>query len=661
MSNTYIPLYRKYRPQKFADLIGQENITRALTNAIELNKVAHAYLFCGPRGTGKTSSARIFAKSLNCVNGPTVEPCGTCSSCVDITNSTPVDVIEIDAASNRSVEDAQNILEKIQYVPIHGKYKIYIIDEVHMLSKTAFNALLKTLEEPPENVVFILATTESHKVLDTIISRCQKFDFRRITVDDIVKRLEYIVKEENINITKEALQAIAKSSQGGMRDSLALLDQLSILDVKKQIDASDVESLLGKISANVLFDLMETILSGNTQEAIANVHTIYAKGNEPVGILSNFIEYLRNLLIIKTCQDKNTISTLTQLSDDVIAKIKTQADRIDVCAINFVIDKLVTYTREIKNVNDRYLWLEICMIELSNKLTTVGFSDLVQRIEELEKAINGSVAPKRPTQSGVSQLASSVKKPTEAQVVTVPQIAQTIQSPQQVQPSANAISQTEISTEIQAPQEISTTPQADVTSAKEVEQVAKSEPIQQEPKEVQIEAKPQEISQVEQTTTQASGGRVSWETLLSQFTSLPSKMFFTNLCTPIEISENKIAIGFTKEIFVTQSKESSKMTQLKEAIKLLFGHANMPIDIRLISDTQANEFKAENSKKKSDVIVEVKMPQNIQQPLQADNSDEQEFYEQQLQEKREENKPKKIVCSDQVKMILELFNGKYMD
>ena len=196
MSGNYVPLYRKYRPQTLDKLVGQEHIKKTLTSAIELGKIAHAFLFTGPRGTGKTSTARILAKSLNCKNGPTIHPCGECESCLDIMNSVPMDVIEIDAASNRKVEDTQSILEKIQYVPVHGKYKIYIIDEVHMLTNHAFNALLKTLEEPPENVIFILATTEVHKVLDTIKSRCQRFDFRRITTDDIVKHLRYISDEE---------------------------------------------------------------------------------------------------------------------------------------------------------------------------------------------------------------------------------------------------------------------------------------------------------------------------------------------------------------------------------------------------------------------------------------------------------------------------------
>ena len=214
MNEKYIPLYRKYRPQTLEEVVGQEHIKKALTNAIELNKISHAYLFTGPRGTGKTSTARIFAKSLNCKEGPTIHPCGKCENCIDITNSTPMDVIEIDAASNRKVEDAQNILEKVMYAPVNSRYKIYIIDEVHMLSTTAFNALLKTLEEPPKNVIFILATTEVHKVLDTIKSRCQRYDFKRITTSDIAAHLRMISDKEGINITDDALMTIAKNSAG---------------------------------------------------------------------------------------------------------------------------------------------------------------------------------------------------------------------------------------------------------------------------------------------------------------------------------------------------------------------------------------------------------------------------------------------------------------
>ena len=304
MNEKYIPLYRKYRPQKLEEIVGQEHIKKALANAINMDKIAHAYLFTGPRGTGKTSTARIFAKSLNCKNGPTVNPCGECENCIDITNSVPMDVIEIDAASNRKVEDAQNILEKVMYAPVNSRYKIYIIDEVHMLSTTAFNALLKTLEEPPKNVIFILATTEVHKVLDTIKSRCQRFDFRRITTDDIVKHLRMISDKEKINITDDALFTIAKNSAGGMRDSIALLDQLSVLDGTEAITTDDINSLLGRISFDTLSTLSDKIITSKQQDAVEVLEKIYNSGNEPVQILTNLLDYFKNLLIIKNCRDE---------------------------------------------------------------------------------------------------------------------------------------------------------------------------------------------------------------------------------------------------------------------------------------------------------------------------------------------------------------------
>ena len=630
MSKTYVPLYRKYRPQTFHDLIGQENITQALSNAIKLNKVAHAYLFCGPRGTGKTSSARILAKSLNCVSGPTTKPCGECPSCVDITNSTPVDVIEIDAASNRSVEDAQNILEKIQYVPIHGKYKIYIIDEVHMLSTTAFNALLKTLEEPPENVVFILATTEAHKVLETIVSRCQRFDFRRITIDDIVKRLEFISKEESINISKDALYAIAKSAQGGMRDALALLDQLSILDTQKQIDVQDVENLLGKISINILFELTEKIISNNPQEAILEINKIYAKGNEPLQILSNLIEYFRNLLIIKSCSDSETILTLTQLNSDLVERLATQAKKIDISVINYVIDRLATYLRETKNATDRYLWLEVCIIELSNKMSTVGFSDLVGRIDALEKNILGGVQiQQQPVQ--------------QAPVLQAPIVQSPPLTPSK-EPKIQAVEEKIIETKVDEPAKNDSLQDENIVDKHEAGTAQTPQPAQS----VQVE--------------QNSNGRECWDALLCNFSSLPSKMFFANLSSPVQITPNKVVIGFTKDIFVKQSRETARMSALKSAVETLFGNSDMPIEIILISETEANEIKA-GAKKKSNITQPSIQPIKEKAPVEksASEDEEQEYYENKLAEKDEKSRPQSKVYSDQAKMILDLFNGKFMD
>ena len=344
MSGNYVPLYRKYRPQTLDKLVGQEHIKKTLTSAIELGKIAHAFLFTGPRGTGKTSTARILAKSLNCKNGPTIHPCGECESCRDITNSVPIDVIEIDAASNRKVEDTQSILEKIQYVPVNGRYKIYIIDEVHMLTNHAFNALLKTLEEPPENVIFILATTEVHKVLDTIKSRCQRFDFRRITTEDIVKHLRYISDEEKINIS-DALFTIAKNSAGGMRDSISLLDQLSLLGVSKQVTSEDVNAILGRISFDILNKLSSKIIDAKPNEAIEILNDIYNSGNEPLQILTNLSEYFKNLLIVKNCR-KELLCELTGLNEPQIEELSKQKTMLETHQIVFLLERITYYIKD---------------------------------------------------------------------------------------------------------------------------------------------------------------------------------------------------------------------------------------------------------------------------------------------------------------------------
>ena len=386
MKESYLPLYRKYRPQKLEDVVGQSHIKTALTNAIKLGKISHAYLFTGPRGTGKTSTARILAKSLNCVNGPTIEPCGECESCKAVTNSVPIDVIEIDAASNRSVEDAHNILEKVQYAPVHGKYKIYIIDEVHMLTTQAFNALLKTLEEPPKNVVFILATTESHKVLDTIKSRCQRFDFKRITTNDIVEHLVKIAKLEKINISESALTMIAKLSAGGMRDSLALLDQLSALGGDKQLTEKDINKLLGKLSFEELLSLSDSIICSKPLDAIDTLDKIYNDGNEPIVILNDLLLFFKNLLIALITDSEKAIE-LTSLSNEQVQSLSEYKDKIETHQIVSIINKISDYIKEIKLTNYQQMWMEIAIIDLANLANNTKLEELQNRLLLLEQGI----------------------------------------------------------------------------------------------------------------------------------------------------------------------------------------------------------------------------------------------------------------------------------
>ena len=465
MNEKYIPLYRKYRPQTLEEIVGQAHVKKALTNAIELNKVAHAYLFTGPRGTGKTSTARILAKSLNCVEGPTIHPCGKCPSCLDIINSTPIDVIEIDAASNRSVNDAQNILEKIQYAPVNGKYKIYIIDEVHMLTTQAFNALLKTLEEPPENVVFILATTEVHKVLDTIKSRCQRFDFKRITTEDIVNHLKYVAKQENINIEDDALLTIAKNAAGGMRDSLALLDQLSVLDTDHAITTEDINMLLGRLSFDVLNRLSQCIIHSQPNDAIEIFNDIYNSGNEPTQILLNLLNYFKNMLIVKNCKSELVLE-LTQTTESQAKTLKEQADELETQQIVFLIDKIQHYIQELKMTTNQHLWLEVAMIDLANLAENSKLIELQNRISRLEGGevqqevvVHNYKTPPAPVQKPSMKPASA---PSHTPVVSeVQHIAQEVKEEPKSQVYYQTAAQPKQMPQIEEPkvQEIAETPQ----------------------------------------------------------------------------------------------------------------------------------------------------------------------------------------------------------
>lgn len=617
MTERYLPLYRKYRPQTFLDLIGQENIVKAFSNAIKLGKISHAYLLCGPRGTGKTSSARILAKSLNCAEGPTLTPCGKCPSCLDILNSNPIDVIEIDAASNRKVEDARNILEKIQFVPVHGRYKIYIIDEVHMLTPEAFNTLLKTLEEPPENVIFILATTEPHKVLDTIISRCQRFDFRRITNDDIVKRMKFIAGQENINISDDALSVIARSSAGGMRDSLALLDQISVADTERQITPDDVNELLGRLSYDILLELSSCILNADTQNAILILDKIYNKGNEPLQIVSNLIQFYRNMLVVKNCTDREIAIELTQLSEQNILKLREQCENTEIEQLLYIIERLSFYSKEIKDTTNRYLWLELCIIELASGVKYSSYSQLLERIERLESGAapaHTAPAPRyAPPVKNVSQHAVAAPQP-------------------QVQAAAKA-------------QEPEITP-------------APVEPIEHKPSaQARVETQPEETQDADDSPVQSaapSGDMLSnWQGILQNIESVPSRMFFYNLSKPVEVTAEEITIVFGKEIFVRQAKEDSKHNPLKKAALAFFGVSDIKITIRLGSHDELEAAKPVINFEKKTETPQPKAPD----PVEEENA---QYLEESMKPKAE----KKITAadySDQAKMVLDVFNGKIIE
>ncbi len=295
---SYIVLARKYRPQTFDDVIGQGHITDILKKAIETNRAAHAYLFSGPRGIGKTSCARILAKSLNCQKGPTLTPCGNCPACREIAQSTSFDVLEIDAASNRGIDEIRTLRENVKFAPSYGRYKIYIVDEVHMLTMEAFNALLKTLEEPPDHVKFILATTSSEKIPKTIISRCQRFDFKRISLQLIVETLEKICIKEDLTINQEALYAIAKAAEGSFRDSLSILDQISALS-ERSIVSNDIFNMLGLVETQLIFELIDSVGESNAVLSLQILEKIINQGKDIKQLTKDLIEHFRHLMVIK--------------------------------------------------------------------------------------------------------------------------------------------------------------------------------------------------------------------------------------------------------------------------------------------------------------------------------------------------------------------------
>ncbi|MEB3219148.1 MAG: DNA polymerase III subunit gamma/tau [Nostocales cyanobacterium 94392] len=358
---SYEPLHHKYRPKTFAELVGQEAIATTLTNAINTLKIAPAYLFTGPRGTGKTSSARILAKSLNCLNGgrPTPQPCGKCDTCQGISKGATLDVIEIDAASNTGVDNIREIIERAQFAPVQCRYKVYVIDECHMLSTQAFNALLKTLEEPPRHVVFVLATTDPQRVLPTIISRCQRFDFRRIPIEAMVQHLRHIALTENINITTEAITLVAQVSQGGLRDAESLLDQLGLLS--EEITPEKVWDLVGSVSEYDLLDLLKAIVSDDSEGVIDCNRKILDRGKEPLIILQNLASFYRDLLIVKTAPSRHDLVACTQAMWEVLASV---AQNLEISTILQGQQHLRTCEVQIKNTTQPRLWLEITLLGL---------------------------------------------------------------------------------------------------------------------------------------------------------------------------------------------------------------------------------------------------------------------------------------------------------
>jgi DNA polymerase-3 subunit gamma/tau len=409
---SYRALYRVWRPQRFEDVVGQEHVTQTLKNAIKEGHLSHAYLFHGPRGTGKTSAAKILAKAVNCEHGPAPEPCNECELCRRITEGGVMDVMEIDAASNRGVDEIRDLRDKVKYAPTEVRYKVYIIDEVHMLTTEAFNALLKTLEEPPGHVIFILATTEPHKLPPTIISRCQRFSFRRITFERIVGRLKQVLESMNVSYEERAVWAVAQAADGGMRDALSLLDQ-ALAYAGERLDEEAVLSVTGGTGGRAVAELFRRLSAGNAAEALQQLSDCVSEGLEPDKLVEDLIQLVRDLLLYKAAPGLEEIKVSLAMHGD----LPELAEKLSVKRLTRMMDILVQASQQMKWTPHPRFMLETAVIRLAGadgaeeSASEARVRQLEARVKQLEDLLAGS---KDSSSQGTQKLAVTPSKPSKS-------------------------------------------------------------------------------------------------------------------------------------------------------------------------------------------------------------------------------------------------------
>lgn len=412
---SYTALYRKFRPAAFEDVKGQDHIVTTLRNQIKANRIGHAYLFCGTRGTGKTTIAKIFAKAVNCENPKDGSPCGECALCRAIAAGASMNVIEIDAASNNGVDNIREIVDEVTYSPAEGKYKVYIIDEVHMLSIGAFNALLKTLEEPPSYVIFILATTEVHKIPITILSRCQRYDFKRISIDTISARLKELTDKEQVQIEEKAVRYIAKAADGSMRDALSLLDQCIAFHYGQELSYDKVLDVLGAVDTEVFSRLLRIILDGNVTGSIGLLEEIVMQGRELTQFVADFNWYLRNLLLVKTADG---IEDIIDVSTENLARLKEEAQMAEHDVIMRYIRVLSELTGQIRYATQKRILVEMGLIKLCRPAMETDVQSLTDRIRQLEDKMEKGVFTAVPVAEAAGNVAAPVREQAETAVLS---------------------------------------------------------------------------------------------------------------------------------------------------------------------------------------------------------------------------------------------------
>ena len=412
---SYTALYRKFRPQTFDDVKGQDHIVTTLKNQISSGRTSHAYLFCGTRGTGKTTIAKILAKTVNCQNPTEAGPCCQCDSCKSIADGTNMNVIEIDAASNNGVDNIREIIEEVSYSPVNGKYKVYIIDEVHMLSSGAFNALLKTLEEPPSYAMFILATTEVHKIPITILSRCQRYDFKRIGIDTIAARMRELADIEGLQVEDKALRYIARMGDGSMRDSLSLLDQCVAFNFGKELTYDKAIDILGSVDNTVFADLLELIIKDDIIGAVNLLEEVVMQGRELSQFVTDFTWYLRNLMLVKSC-DEGYLQDVLDVSSEHLERLKSEAASLEMPAIYRYIDIFSDLSSRIKYSSQKRVLIEMTLIRMCRPQMDTGENDILDRVrkveDKLEKIEEGGVVLKSAEATPGNNVREDKKKPT---------------------------------------------------------------------------------------------------------------------------------------------------------------------------------------------------------------------------------------------------------
>ena len=381
---SYTALYRKFRPGGFEDVKGQDHIVQTLKNQIKAERIGHAYLFCGTRGTGKTSVAKIFAKAVNCEHPVDGSPCGQCAMCQKIAEGTSMNVIEIDAASNNGVDNIREIREEVAYRPTEGKYKVYIIDEVHMLSIGAFNALLKTLEEPPEYVIFILATTEVHKIPITILSRCQRYDFKRITIDTIAARMSQLMETEHVEVEEKAIRYIAKAADGSMRDALSLLDQCIAFYLGQKLKYDDVLEVLGAVDTDIFSRMLRQVMARDVAGVLQTVEELVMQGRELSQLSADFTWYLRNLLLVRSSDDMEDV---LDVSSENLARLKEEAQMIEDDALIRYIRVFSDLTSQLKYSTQKRVMLEVALIKLCRPAMETNPDTLLDRLRAIEEKL----------------------------------------------------------------------------------------------------------------------------------------------------------------------------------------------------------------------------------------------------------------------------------